>query len=285
MEPILRFGSFLAIFAAMAVWEACRPRLTLAQGRGKRWPINLGITVLDMVLVRFTVGAAAVQASFFAAERGWGLFHLVDVPGWVAFVASWAMLDFGIYLQHIMVHAIPVLWRLHMVHHADLGFDVTTGLRFHPLEIFFSMGIKVAMVLLIGPPAGAVILFEILLNAGSLFNHGNVAIPVGVDRWVRRLIVTPDMHRVHHSVAMFETNSNFGFSVSIWDRLCGTYRAQPAAGHERMKIGLAPYRDRAQLGFFRLMLLPFHGRLGYYSFLGRATKRAEAEAESTADER
>ena len=285
MEPILRFGSFLAIFAAMAVWEVYRPRLTLAQRRGQRWPINLGITVLDVVLVRFTVGAVAVQASVFAAERGWGLFHLVDVPGWVAFVASWAMLDFGIYLQHVMVHAIPVLWRLHMVHHADLGFDVTTGLRFHPIEIFVSMGITVAMVLLIGPPAGAVILFEILLNAGSLFNHGNVAIPVGVDRWLRRLVVTPDMHRVHHSSATFETNSNFGFSVSIWDRLCGTYRAQPAAGHERVKIGLEPYRDPAQLGFFRLMLLPFHGRLGYYSYLGRAAKRAEAEATPDADER
>jgi sterol desaturase/sphingolipid hydroxylase (fatty acid hydroxylase superfamily) len=269
MEAAIRAGSFAAVFTAMALWEWRRPRLTLAQGRPSRWPANLGITVLDILLVRLTIGAAAVQAARFAAAHGWGLFHLLEVPGWVAFTASWAILDFAIYLQHIMVHAVPLLWRLHMVHHADLGFDVTTGLRFHPLEIFLSLGIKVCVVVLIGPPVAAVIFFEVLLNAGSLFNHGNVAIPIGVDRWLRRLIVTPDMHRVHHSLVPAETNTNFGFSVSWWDRLCGTYRGQPAAGHEGMRLGLARYRDPTRLRFSQLLILPFTGRLGGYSFRGR----------------
>jgi sterol desaturase/sphingolipid hydroxylase (fatty acid hydroxylase superfamily) len=278
MEGAIRLGSALAIFTAMALWEWRRPRLTLAQGRSNRWPANLGITVLDLALVRLTVGAAAVGAAGLAAERGWGLFHLIDVPGWVAFAASWAILDFALYLQHVLVHAVPVLWRLHQVHHADLGFDVTTGLRFHPLEIFLSLGFKVAVVAAIGPPAGAVILFEVLLNAGSLFNHGNVAIPAGVDRWLRWLIVTPDMHRVHHSAVPAETNTNFGFSVSIWDRLCGTYRARPAAGHAGMTIGVAHLRDPARLGLLHLLWLPFTGRLGSYSFRGRRDLREERPA-------
>jgi len=278
MEGAVRLGSALAIFTAVALWEWRRPRLTLAQGRRSRWPINLGITVLDIGLVRLTVGAAAVQAALLAGERGWGLFHLVAVPGWVAFAASWALLDFAIYLQHILVHAVPVLWRLHQVHHADLGFDVTTGLRFHPVEIFLSLGVKVACVAAIGPPVGAVILFEVLLNGGSLFNHGNVALPRHVDRRLRWLIVTPDMHRVHHSAAPAETNSNFGFSVSIWDRLCGTYRAQPAAGHEGMTIGVAHLRDPARLGFFHLLWLPLTAPLGNYSFRGRGEGARTAAA-------
>jgi sterol desaturase/sphingolipid hydroxylase (fatty acid hydroxylase superfamily) len=278
MEGAIRLGSAVALFAAMAVWEWRRPRLTLTQGRGIRWPINLGITVLDVLLVRVTVGAAAVAAAGLAAERGWGLFHLVEVPGWVAFAASWALLDFAIYLQHIMVHAVPLLWRLHQVHHADLGFDVTTGLRFHPLEIFLSLGIKVCVVALIGPPVAAVVLFEVLLNAGSLFNHGNVAIPPAVDRRLRWLIVTPDMHRVHHSAVPAETNSNFGFSVSIWDRLCGTYRDQPAAGHQGMTIGVFHLREPARLGFLRLLWLPISAPLGNYSYRGRSLRSPEPDA-------
>ncbi len=266
MEAALRLSIFLGIFAAMAVWESRRPRLALAQPRQRRWPVNLGITVLDMLLVRVTVGAAAVATAQAAAAHGWGLFHLVALPGWLTFVASWAILDFAIYLQHVLFHAVPVLWRLHMVHHADLGFDVTTGLRFHPVEIFLSLAIKVVVVGAIGPPVGAVILFEILLNGGSLFNHGNVAIPEGIDRWLRRFVVTPDMHRVHHSVVVAETNSNFGFSVSWWDRLCGTYRAQPAAGHEAMQIGLATEREPARLGLLGILLLPLTGDPGRYSF-------------------
>jgi len=277
MEAAIRLGCFAAIFTTMALWEWRNPRLTLAQDRRQRWPINLGITVLDVVLVRLTVGAVAVQASLLAGERGWGLFHLIDVPGWVAFVASWAILDFTLYLQHILVHAVPILWRLHQVHHADLGFDVTTGLRFHPLEIFLSLGLKVAVVAAIGPPAGAVLLFEVLLNAGSLFNHGNVAIPERIDRRLRWLLVTPDMHRVHHSAVPAETNSNFGFSVSLWDRLCGTYRAQPAAGHDGMTIGVAHLREPARLGFFHLLWLPVTGRLGNYSFRGRSSRREGPE--------
>ena len=266
MEAALRLSIFVALFAAMAVWESQRPRLTLTQPRSRRWPVNLAITVLDMVLVRITVGAAAVATAQAAAVHGWGLFHTVALPGWLAFVASWALLDFAIYLQHCLFHAVPVLWRLHMVHHADLGFDVTTGLRFHPVEIFLSLAIKVALVAALGPPVGAVILFEVLLNAGSLFNHGNVAIPEGVDRWLRRFVVTPDMHRVHHSVVVAETNSNFGFSVSWWDRLCGTYRGQPAAGHEQMQIGIATERDPTRLGLLGCLLLPATGDPGRYSF-------------------
>lgn len=269
MESVLRLSIFLFLFTAMAVWEFKRPRRTLAQPRQRRWPVNLAITLLDMVLVRLTVGAAAVATAQAAAAHGWGLFHAVALPGWLAFGASWAILDFAIYLQHVLFHAVPLLWRLHMVHHADLGFDVTTGLRFHPVEIFLSLAIKVAVVGAIGPPAGAVILFEILLNGGSLFNHGNVAIPERVDRWLRWLVVTPDMHRVHHSVVVAETNSNFGFSVSWWDRLCSTYRAQPAAGHEQMQIGIATERDPARLTLLGCLLLPATGDPGRYSFRRR----------------
>ncbi len=265
MASALRLSIFLSLFAAMAVWERKRPRLTLAQSRRQRWPVNLTITLLDMLLVRFTVGAAAVATARAAAAHGWGLFHAVALPGWLAFVASWVILDFAIYLQHVLFHAVPILWRLHMVHHADLGFDVTTGLRFHPVEIFLSLAIKAVVVAAIGPPVGAVVLFEILLNGGSLFNHGNVAIPERVDRWLRCVVVTPDMHRVHHSVVVAETNSNFGFSVSWWDRLCGTYRAQPAAGHEAMQIGLATERDPVRLTLLGCLLLPVTGDLGRYS--------------------
>jgi len=277
VEAVLRLTSAVALFAAMALWEIKRPRLSLAQPRSQRWPVNLALTLLDVALVRFTVGAATVVTAQAAAAHDWGLFHGLALPGWVAFVAAWALLDFAVYLQHCLFHAVPVLWRLHRVHHADLGFDVTTGLRFHPLEIFLSLAIKVALVAALGPPVGAVILFELLLNGGSLFNHGNVAIPERVDRWLRWFLVTPDMHRVHHSVVVAETNSNFGFLVPWWDRLCGTYRAQPAAGHGEMEIGIATERDPARLTLLGSLLLPVTGDPGRYSL---RRERPEGERRS-----
>lgn len=266
MEALVRFGVFLGVFTVMILWEFFRPRRPLPQPRRERWVTNLGIIFLNMLLVRVTVGAAAYAAAVFAAAEGMGLLHWATLPAWVAVLITLLGLDFAIYLQHVMVHAVPALWRLHRVHHADLGFDATTGLRFHPIEIFLSLGFKVAVVILLGAVPGAVVAFEIVLNASSLFNHGNVAIPERIDHWLRWAIVTPDMHRIHHSTRVMETNSNFGFSVSWWDRLCGTYRPEPALGQLGIEIGLADYRVPLHLG--QLLLLPFQGSSGRYTFAG-----------------
>jgi sterol desaturase/sphingolipid hydroxylase (fatty acid hydroxylase superfamily) len=266
MESLARFSVFLGVFTTMVLWEFFRPRRPLLHPRRQRWVTNLGLTFLNMVLVRITVGGAAYAAAVFAAEQGVGLLHWMALPPWVAVMVTLLVLDFAVYLQHVMVHAVPVLWLLHRVHHADLGFDATTGLRFHPIEIFLSLGLKVAVVVLLGAAPWAVVAFEIMLNASSVFNHGNVVIPESVDQWLRWAIVTPDMHRIHHSTREVETNSNFGFSVSWWDRLCGTYRAQPALGQTRMEIGLSDYRT--QLNLVQLLLLPFQGDAGRYPFAG-----------------
>jgi len=266
MESLARFSVFLGVFTAMILWEFFRPRRFLSRSRRERWVTNLGITFLDMALVRVTVGGAAYAAAVFAAEQGVGLLHWMTLPPWASVVVTLLVLDFAIYLQHVMVHAVPVLWRLHRVHHADLGFDATTGLRFHPIEIFLSLGLKVAVVVLLGAVPWAVVTFEIILNASSVFNHGNVAIPEPIDHWLRWAIVTPDMHRIHHSTRVVETNSNFGFSVSWWDRLCGTYRAAPALGQTGMEIGLSDYRTPLNLG--ELLLLPFQGDAGRTPFAG-----------------
>ena len=201
---------------------------------------------VDTLLVRILFPTTAVGLALLAEARGFGLFNVVALPAWVAVVASVVILDLAIYLQHVLFHAVPALWRLHRMHHADLEFDVTTGLRFHPIEILLSMLIKFAVVAALGAPALAVLIFEVLLNATSMFNHGNVRIPAGLDRVLRWLVVTPDMHRVHHSILSRETNSNFGFNLPWWDRLFGTYRAQPAAGHEAMTIGIEQFRDAAR---------------------------------------
>jgi sterol desaturase/sphingolipid hydroxylase (fatty acid hydroxylase superfamily) len=227
---------------------------------------NLGITFLDLALVRLTIGGAAYAVAVSAAKQGVGLLHWMSAPPWAAAAVTLLVLDFAIYLQHVMVHAVPVLWRLHRVHHADLGFDATTGLRFHPIEIFLSLGYKMAVIMLLGAVPWAVVAFEAVLNASSIFNHGNVAIPEWIDRWLRWFIVTPDMHRIHHSTRVVETNSNFGFSFSWWDRLCGTYRVQPALGQVGMEIGLGDYRIPLNLG--QLLLLPFQGSAGRYTFEG-----------------
>ena len=256
-EPAIRLGAFAGIFAAMAIWELLAPRRRQVIGRLRRWPSNLGIVVLDSLLVRFAFPFAAVALALLAETRGWGLFQALEAPIWLAAIASVILLDLAIYLQHVLFHAVPVLWRLHRMHHADLEIDVTTGARFHPLEILLSMGIKLVVVAALGTPAVAVLIFEVLLNATSMFNHGNVRLPERVDRVLRWLVVTPDMHRVHHSVLPRETNSNFGFNLPWWDRLLGTYRAQPAAGHEGMTIGIEQFRDPIELRLDRMLAQPF----------------------------
>lgn len=256
-EPLLRLSAFAGVLVLVAIWEAVAPRRVRAQPRLRRWPNNLGIVVLNTVAVRFLFPLTAVAAAFEVAERGWGLLNLVTLPSGVAILLAVVALDMAIYFQHRLFHAVPALWRLHRMHHADLDLDVTTGARFHPFEILLSMAIKVVVVVALGAPAVAVVLFEILLNATSMFNHANLRLPPAVDAVLRWLIVTPDVHRVHHSVIRAETDSNFGFSLSCWDRLFGTWRAQPEKGHEKMTIGLPIFRSPAQLRIDRMLVQPF----------------------------
>jgi sterol desaturase/sphingolipid hydroxylase (fatty acid hydroxylase superfamily) len=267
-EPLVRFGAFAGILAAMMLWEWRSPRRHQAIGRAWRWPGNMGIVVLDTVVLRLVFPIAAVGTALIAEARGWGLFQALQVPTWLAVAASVILLDLAVYLQHVLFHAVPMLWRLHRMHHADLEFDVTTGLRFHPIEILLSMGIKLGVVAAVGTPAAAVLVFEVLLNATTMFNHGNVRLPAPIDRMLRWIVVTPEMHRVHHSVVPRETNSNFGFNLPWWDRLFGTYRAQPAAGHAGMTIGIAQFREPSELRLDRMLLQPFRGDARLYP-LGR----------------
>jgi sterol desaturase/sphingolipid hydroxylase (fatty acid hydroxylase superfamily) len=267
-EPLIRLSMFGGVFVVMAVWEVLAPRRVPAIGRGWRWPNNLGVVVLDALLLRILLPTTAVGLALIAQARGFGLFNMTAQRIWVSIVASVILLDLAIYLQHVLFHAVPALWRLHRMHHADLDIDVSTGLRFHPIEILLSMAIKLTVVAALGAPALAVLIFEVLLNATSMFNHGNVRIPPGIDRALRWLVVTPDMHRVHHSILSRETNSNFGFNLPWWDRLFGTYRAQPAAGHEAMTIGIEQFRDSRELGLDRMLLQPFYDGAGPYP-LGR----------------
>jgi sterol desaturase/sphingolipid hydroxylase (fatty acid hydroxylase superfamily) len=263
-EIAIRLGCFLGVFTLMAVWELLVPYRRLTTSKPRRWLYNLSMVSLNSILLRVIFPAAAVGMALITLERHWGLFNNVAMPLWLTIVASVIILDFVIYLQHVVFHAIPALWRLHMVHHTDLDIDVTTGNRFHPVEIILSMLIKIAAVSLIGPPVVAVVIFEVLLNATSMFNHSNIRIPGVIDRLLRLFVVTPDMHRVHHSVIKRETNSNYGFNLPWWDRLFGTYRDQPEKGHIDMIIGLEQYRDERQLSFPRLLLLPVTARLGTY---------------------
>jgi sterol desaturase/sphingolipid hydroxylase (fatty acid hydroxylase superfamily) len=270
-EPYIRLGVFGGVFLMLAIWELVGPRRQQAIHHRVRWPSNLGIAVLDALLVRVIFPTTAVGLALVADARGWGLFHLIALPTWIAIVISIILLDLAIYLQHVLFHAVPALWRLHRMHHADLAFDVTTGFRFHPIEILLSMLIKLAVVAALGAPALAVLLFEVLLNATSMFSHGNVRIPQRLDRMLRWIVVTPDMHRVHHSVEAAETNSNFGFNLPWWDRMFGTYRAQPRAGHDAMVIGIAQFRDRSELRLDRMLLQPFREGVGTYP-IGRRDK-------------
>lgn len=265
-EVPIRLGFFFGIFAVMALWELAAPRRRLTQPKAVRWANNIGLVFFNSFLVRLVFPLAAVGMAVFAREQGWGVLNYFEVPYWLAVVAAVVVLDFFIWLQHVMVHAVPALWRLHRMHHADLDFDVTTGARFHPLEILLSILIKFAVVAVLGPPVLAVVVFEVLLNATSMFNHSNVRIAAGVDRVLRLFVVTPDMHRVHHSVEDDETNSNFGFNLPWWDRLFGTYRAQPRAGHEGMTIGIRTFRDGKWCSWLTGMLaMPFVGRITDYA--------------------
>jgi sterol desaturase/sphingolipid hydroxylase (fatty acid hydroxylase superfamily) len=264
-EPFIRLAVFLGVFTAVAIWESLSPRRKLDTSKNLRWISNISITLIGTAVVRGLFPVLAV--TFAANESTMGLLHQVPLPYFVRVVCGVLALDLIIYGQHVMFHSIPLLWRLHMMHHADLDMDVTTGLRFHPVEIVLSMGIKLAAILLVGPPVLAVILFEILLNATSMFNHGNIRMPAGLDSLLRLFVVTPDMHRVHHSVVILETNSNFGFNLPWWDRLFGTYRAQPAAGHNDMVLGLSQFRNPQRLTLPWLLALPFIGKTGSYPML------------------
>ena len=276
-ETSIRLGFFFGVFAIMGLWEVLAPRRALTVSKAVRWSNNLGLVFLNSIILRLIFPMAAVGVAAFAAGQGWGLLNYFQLPFTLAVVLSVVVMDFIIYLQHVLVHAIPVLWRLHRVHHADLDYDVTTGARFHTLEIILSMLIKFATILVLGPPVVAVVIFEVILNAMAMFNHSNVRLPLGLDRIVRLFVVTPDMHRVHHSVEDNEANSNFGFNLAIWDRLCGTYIAQPREGHEKMTIGIHGYRDPKQVNQLPGMLaLPFVGNITGYAINRREWSKPDA---------
>lgn len=255
-EPTIRLGAFAGVLVALAAWEMFAPRRVQTTSRRRRWPSNLGIVALDTLLVRIAFPAAAVGMAVVAEREGWGLLGAIGWPGWVEVLVAIVALDFVIWAQHILFHHVPWLWRLHRVHHADVELDVTTGLRFHPAEILASMAIKLGTVAALGAPAAAVLAFEVLLNATTMFNHANIRMPEPVDRFIRRVLVTPDMHRIHHSAAMEETNSNYGFSLPIWDRMFGTYRAEPAEGQLGLTIGLSEFREPLELRLDRMLLQP-----------------------------
>ncbi|MBF0358835.1 MAG: sterol desaturase family protein [Magnetococcales bacterium] len=264
-EISIRLGFFFGVFILVGAWELIAPRRPLAVAKLGRWAANLGLVVLNSLLLRLLFPAAAVGFSAICAQEGWGLLNNISLSPWLGVAVAVVVLDFVIYLQHVLFHALPILWRLHRVHHADLDYDVTTGARFHPVEIILSMVVKIAAISVLGAPPVGVLIFEVVLNATAMFNHGNIYIPVKIDRIIRLCIVTPDMHRVHHCVEVDLTNSNFGFSLSIWDRTMGTYAEKPAEWHREMKIGLDHFRDPKQVNALPgILLLPFKKHLGRY---------------------
>ena|SRR5215469_10105938 len=253
----------------MALWEVVAPRQRRLYSRLTRWPSNIVISALNALAIRIVVPGTAAGLALLGKQRGWGLLNNLPLPGWCVLAGTILVLDLAIYLQHVMFHAVPALWRVHRIHHADLDFDATTGVRFHPIEIFLSILIKFSIVAALGASASGVLIFEVVLNATSMFNHGNVRIPIALDRYLRWLVVTPDMHRVHHSILARETNSNFGFNLPWWDRLLGTYRDQPAAGHESVTIGIEQFREVRELRLDRMLLQPFRGPTDAYAISGR----------------
>ena len=267
-EPLVRLACFAGVFLLMAAWEIAAPRRTRAARRSVRWTSNLGVVALDTLLIRIVVPTAVVGVALQAETAHWGLLGLVSWPLWIKIAIAVVALDLTIYLQHVVFHAIPSLWRLHRMHHADLDIDVSTGVRFHPLEMLLSLVLKMVVVAGLGAPALAVLVFEILLNATSMFSHSNVRLPDGIDRIVRWIVVTPDMHRVHHSIEAVETNSNFGFNFSLWDRMFGTYRPAPAAGHLGMTVGIEQFRDPRELWLDRMLTQPFREGRGPQPFNG-----------------
>ncbi len=255
-EAWFRLGAFAVVLGLMLLWEALNPRRTPLLGWNRRLN-NLALVSLDVLAVRFLIPIATVTVAEISMARGWGLFNIVDAGFWPSFVLSFLLMDLVIYGQHVITHKIPLLWRIHRLHHTDLDFDVTTALRFHPFEIILSMFVKFFFIALFGAPVVAVIVFEIILNISSMFNHSNIRIPANIDRLLRFFIVTPDMHRVHHSVIKVETNSNYGFNIPWWDYIFSTYRAQPSAGHTKMKIGLNEFQGDKVVFLHWLLLQPF----------------------------
>ena len=271
-ENLYRIGATIIVLLIMAGWETVAPKRKLTTVKASRWTTNLTIIGLDNLLAMLLIPVTVIHVCLAAQASKWGLFNQLDLSPALTLFLSVLALDLVIYLQHLVFHAVPMFWRLHMVHHVDLDIDVTTGLRFHPVEIILSVFIKMATVAALGPPVLAVLVFEILLNATAMFNHANVALPTNIDRWLRLMVVTPDMHRVHHSVIIRETNSNFGFNFPWWDRLFGTYRPQPTHGHQKMTIGLSQYRNAADLGLGKVLLLPVTGNPGSYSLSSQGSE-------------
>lgn len=257
VEQTIRLSVFAGVLLLVALWEIIAPRRPLRDNKRRRWFTNIALVIIDTAAVRLLFPVLPVALAQLAEARGWGLFNMVPLTPWLAMPLSFIILDFVIYLQHLLFHYTPVLWCLHRMHHTDLDLDVTSGNRFHPLEIILSMLIKMAAVVMLGAPAEAVLTFEVVLNACAMFNHGNITLPAALDRLLRLFLVTPDMHRVHHSIIVRETNSNFGFNLPWWDRICRTYRPQPEKGHLDMTIGLKEFRDPHRLTLFRLLVQPF----------------------------
>lgn len=264
-ELVLRLSIFVGAFIIFAGLEAAFPRRQRAHLRIRRWPGNIGISFIAQLFVRLLVPVSAIAIAAYAATNNSGLLNQIELPRWVEVVAGVLLLDLVIYAQHVVFHAVPILWRCHRMHHSDTDIDTSTAIRFHPLEIVMSAFLKLAAVYLLGVSAFAVLLFEILLNASAMFNHSNLRIPVAIDQVLRLFIVTPDMHRVHHSVIPKETNSNFGFNFPWWDRLFRTYQAQPVDGHTEMRIGLEEFRDARELRLDRLLTQPFRNSRDWHS--------------------
>ncbi len=259
-ETTIRLGAFIAVFVIMAGLELVFPRRPQTLPRVLRWTSNLGIVILNTALLRLLFPMLAVGAAIWARGKGWGLFNIVDLPPLLEVALAVILLDLAIYVQHVAAHKIPLLWRLHQVHHADIDIDLTTGARFHPIEIWVSMLYKMAVVIVLGASPVAVVAFEVILNGLAMFNHANFAMPLGLDKFIRKLFVTPDFHRVHHSVIRRETDSNYGFNLSVWDRIFGTYIPQPEKGHDDMEIGLPAYRDKKTADMLWCLLLPFKSK-------------------------
>jgi sterol desaturase/sphingolipid hydroxylase (fatty acid hydroxylase superfamily) len=260
-DGLIRLAIFASVFVLMALIELGWPKRRLIVSKRSRWFTNIGISVAGTLLLRLmamlAVPIAAIAAAFFAEAHHLGLLNQVPWPYWIKVVVALLVLDLAIWVQHLALHKVPLFWRLHQVHHADRDIDVTTAVRFHPVEIALSMLWKIVVVVPLGAPPLAVFLFEVILNACAMFNHANIALPQWLDRILRLLVVTPDMHRVHHSVLRREHNTNYGFNLSLWDRLFRTYTAQPEGGHQGMTIGLPPYQSEAPTRFGWSLLLPF----------------------------
>jgi sterol desaturase/sphingolipid hydroxylase (fatty acid hydroxylase superfamily) len=256
-EPQIRLAIFIGLFAVMAILEMAAPRRRLRPVKRLRWLTNWAIVLIDSAVVRLLFKTAAVGGAIWAQENGYGIFNRIAVSPVVAGIVAFLVLDLAVWASHVASHKVPMFWRIHRMHHSDIDFDVTTAIRFHPIEIVLSMLWKYAVVVALGAPAAAVLAFEIVLNGGAMFNHANFRLPQGVDRWLRLLVVTPDMHRVHHSTDRAETDSNYGFNLSIWDRMFGTYVAQPKLGHEGMTIGIGEWQDEKPARLDWSLLVPF----------------------------